>query len=79
MKRPLTILALLIVSTMIEAEEDLMVKLDTNNDGLISKAEAKIDPEFEAIFNKLDTNQDGFVSSNELKELLTEKVIKAVN
>ena len=41
-------------------------KLDTNGDGVISKAEAAAAPRLAARFDQLDTNKDGFISKSEL-------------
>src|SRR3981081_3364724 len=41
------------------AEARTFAELDKNNDGYISKAEAKADPEMAANFGKLDLNHDG--------------------
>jgi len=40
---------------------DRMAKLDTNNDGRISREEAKADPKLAARFDKMDVNKDGYV------------------
>lgn len=54
--------------------EEMLKKLDTNNDGKISLEEWKASPRgqkdparAQEMFNKLDTNHDGFISLEELK------------
>ena len=41
------------------------VKLDTNNDGFIDRAEAAAAPRLAARFDQLDTNKDGKLSGEE--------------
>lgn len=62
---PLTILAF--VSLALFAEEDLIAKLDTDNDGRISIEEAAEDTSLLAMFSELDTNKDGYLSPSELE------------
>jgi hypothetical protein len=40
-------------------------KLDSNGDGRLSAAEAKVRPELETAFESLDKNRDGFLSPDE--------------
>ncbi len=54
--------------------EEMLKKLDTNNDGKISLEEWKASPRSqkdpahaEEMFKKLDTNHDGFITLDELK------------
>jgi hypothetical protein len=56
--------------------EEMLKKLDTNNDGKISLDEWKAGPRgqkdparAEEMFNKLDANHDGFITLDELKAL----------
>ncbi len=76
MKLTISILALMFSSFIIQAEDDLMKKLDANNDGKISKAEAQSDSVFSALFADLDTDQDGFITALELKQNLHKKLVK---
>ncbi len=39
--------------------------LDTNKDGKLSAAEARVDPDLYSAFESLDVNQDGFLSPDE--------------
>lgn len=43
--------------------------LDTNNDGVIDRAEAAAKPRFAAMFDKLDTNKDGRLDATERAQL----------
>lgn len=45
--------------------EDMFVKMDTNNDGKLSKSEAQ--GPFKNDFSKIDTNGDGYLTKEELK------------
>jgi Ca2+-binding EF-hand superfamily protein len=49
------------------AEEDLIAKLDSDNDGRISIEEAAEDESVSAKFAELDTNKDGYLSPTELE------------
>lgn len=43
------------------------INLDTNNDGVIDRAEAAKHPRLAARFDQLDTNKDGKLSADEMK------------
>ena len=49
------------------AEEDLIAKLDFDNDGRISIEEAVEDESLSLKFAELDINKDGYLSPNELE------------
>lgn len=44
-----------------------MKRLDTNNDGKLSRDEVKGHPMLEKNFDRIDTNKDGFLTEEELK------------
>jgi hypothetical protein len=67
MKKLIPLIALTFTSMALFAEEDLMAKLDTDNDGRISIEEAAEDPSLAAMFAELDTNKDGYLSPSELE------------
>ncbi|MEP1446755.1 MAG: EF-hand domain-containing protein [Paraglaciecola sp.] len=67
MKKLIPLFALTFASMAIIAEEDLIAKLDTDNDGRISIEEAAEDAALSAMFSELDTNKDGYLSPNELE------------
>lgn len=67
MKNAIPLVTLLLVSLVLIAEEDLLAKLDSDNDGLINIEEAAEDASLSAIFAELDTNKDGYLSPRELK------------
>lgn len=66
MKKLIPLVALTFASMPLIAEEDLMAKLDTDNDGRISIEEAAGDSELLAMFSDLDTDKDGYLSPSEL-------------
>ena len=61
----------------------LFKKLDTNNDGKLSKEELKAGPikaeKADKVFDKLDTNKDGSLNADELKVLAARKAGGRVN
>lgn len=59
----------LMVSMSAWAEEDTILRLDQDHDGLITIKEAVADPTILAFFGKLDTDGDGKLSKQELKKL----------
>jgi Ca2+-binding EF-hand superfamily protein len=67
MKKLIPLLALTFASMALIAEEDLIAKLDSDNDGRISIEEAAEDTELLAMFSELDTNKDGYLSPSELE------------
>ena len=67
MKKLIPLVALTFASMALIAEEDLMAKLDSDNDGRISIEEAAEDVALSAMFTELDTNKDGYLSPNELE------------
>lgn len=66
MKKLITLVALTFASMAVIAEEDLITKLDSDNDGRISIEEAAEDAALAAMFAELDINKDGYLSSSEL-------------
>ena len=52
------------------AEEDLIAKLDLDNDGRISIEEAAVDASLSAMFAELDTNKDVYLTAQELNKYL---------
>lgn len=62
---PLSVLAF--ASMALVAEEDLIAKLDSDNDGRISIEEAAEDASLSAMFAELDSNRDGYLSPSELE------------
>jgi Ca2+-binding EF-hand superfamily protein len=66
MKKLIPLIALTFASMALIAEEDLIAKLDLDNDGRISIAEAAEDASLAAMFSELDTNKDGYLSASEL-------------
>lgn len=67
MKKLIPLFALTFASMAIIAEEDLISKLDTDNDGRISIEEAAEDAALSAMFSELDTDKDGYLSPSELE------------
>jgi Ca2+-binding EF-hand superfamily protein len=67
MKKLIPLVALSLVSLALIAEEDLIAKLDSDNDGRISIEEAAEDASLAAMFAELDTNKDGYLSPGELE------------
>jgi Ca2+-binding EF-hand superfamily protein len=67
MKKLIALVALVFASMALIAEEDLIAKLDSDNDGLISIEEAAEDASLSAMFAELDTNKDGYLSPSELE------------
>lgn len=61
------VISLMLLASAAYAEENLMTVLDTDQDGVISKEEAKPMPELAAQFEKLDVNKDGNIDAEELK------------
>lgn len=68
MKKIIAISALILASTAVLAGDDLMTKLDTDNDGRISVEEASADASLSATFTEHDTNKDGYLSASELED-----------
>lgn len=58
----------LLMSFTLSANEDLIKKLDQNQDGLISIKESVADPNLLAIFGSIDRNFDGFITKLELEQ-----------
>jgi Ca2+-binding EF-hand superfamily protein len=57
---------------LIEQRADHLIKrLDTNNDGKISRAEAK--GQLKEDFDRIDVNKDGFIERDELIRAISEK------
>jgi hypothetical protein len=67
MKNIIPLIALLLVSLALIAEEDLITKLGSDNDGLISIEEAAEDASLTAMFAELDTNKNGYLSPGEIE------------
>ena len=70
MKKLIPLVALTFASMALIAEEDLIAKLDSDNDGRISIEEASEDTALLAIFSELDTNKDGYLSPSELENII---------
>lgn len=68
MKKLVSLFALMFTSMILVAEEDLIAKLDSDNDGRISIEEAAEDKSLSAMFTELDTNKDGYLSPAELEK-----------
>jgi Ca2+-binding EF-hand superfamily protein len=68
MKKLIPLVVLAFASMAIIAEEDLIAKLDIDNDGRISIEEAAEDASLSAMFAELDTNKDGYLSPSELEK-----------
>ena len=69
MKKLIPLVVLTFASIVVFADEDLIAKLDTDNDGLISIEEAAEDASLSSMFAELDTNKDGYLSPVELDSL----------
>jgi hypothetical protein len=67
MKKLIPLIALTFASMALIAEEDLIAKLDLDNDGRISIEEAAEDASLAAVFSELDTNKDVYLSASELE------------
>tara|TARA_R110002153_G_scaffold171435_1_gene324222 strand:+ start:623 stop:832 length:210 start_codon:yes stop_codon:yes gene_type:complete len=67
MKKLIPLVVLTFASMALIAEEDLIAKLDSDNDGRISIEEAAHDASLAAMFAELDTNKDGYLSPSELE------------
>jgi Ca2+-binding EF-hand superfamily protein len=67
MKKLIALVALVFASMALIAEEDLIAKLDSDNDGRISIEEAAEDASLSVMFAELDTNKDGYLSPSELE------------
>ena len=67
MKKLIPLVVLTFASMALIAEEDLIAKLDSDNDGRISIEEAAQDASLSAMFAELDTNKDGYLSPSELE------------
>jgi Ca2+-binding EF-hand superfamily protein len=66
MKKLITLVALAFATMSITAEEDLLVKLDSDKDGRISIEEAAEDAPLSVMFAELDIDKDGYLTSSEL-------------
>lgn len=66
MKKLIALTTLFLASTAVMADEDLMAKLDTDNDGRISVEEASADSSISSSFTELDVNKDGYLTASEL-------------
>lgn len=61
-------------------QKELKAILDTNNDGVISQAEAQRHPELAARFHELDRNNDGLLERAEFARFeVTEEDIEMVD
>jgi len=67
MKKLILLVVLSLISLALIAEEDLLAKLDSDNDGRISIEEAVEDASLSAMFAELDNNKDGYLSPKELE------------
>ncbi|MFT4938724.1 MAG: Ca2+-binding EF-hand superfamily protein [Paraglaciecola sp.] len=67
MKKLIAIGSLILASTAVLADEDVLAKLDTDNDGRISIEEAASDAPLSAVFAELDANNDGYLTPSELE------------
>jgi Ca2+-binding EF-hand superfamily protein len=67
MKKLITIGALLLASSAVFADEDLLATLDTDNDARISVEEAAADASLTAVFAEMDVNKDGYLTPSELE------------
>jgi hypothetical protein len=67
MKKLIAIGSLILASASVLADEDVMSKLDTDNDGRISVEEAASDASLSAVFAELDVNKDGYLTPSELE------------
>jgi len=67
MKKLVPLFILITASMALIAEEDLIAKLDFDNDGRISIEEAVEDESLSLKFAELDINKDGYLSPNELE------------
>jgi Ca2+-binding EF-hand superfamily protein len=67
MKKLITIGALLLASSAVFADEDLLETLDTDNDARISVEEAAADASLTAVFAEMDVNKDGYLTPSELE------------
>jgi Ca2+-binding EF-hand superfamily protein len=67
MKKLIPLVALMFTSMTLIAAEDLITKLDSDNDGRISIGEALVDASLAAMFAELDANKDGYLSLSELE------------
>ena len=68
MKMLIPLSLLTVASFVLVAEEDLMSKLDTDNDGKISIEEASQDASLSTMFIELDIDGDGYLSPKELEK-----------
>ena len=66
MKKLIALVALSLISLALIADENLIAKLDSDNNGRISIKEAAEDVSLAAMFSELDTNKDGYLSISEL-------------
>ena len=60
MKKLIPLVALMFASMALIAEEKLIAKLDTDNDGRVSIEEAAEDASLSVMFAELNTNKDGY-------------------
>lgn len=67
MKKLIPLIALTLASMALLAEEDLIAKLDSDNDGRINIEEALKDTSLLVMFAELDSNNDGYLSPSELE------------
>lgn len=68
-KLPLIVAALFLPALALQAEDNVSLfdKLDSNQDGQLSKEEAMQEEKLAAVFDLLDTDQDGAISLSEYK------------
>ena len=68
MKKLIPLVVLSLASMALIAEEDLIAKFDSDNDGRISIEEAAEDTSLSAKFAELNTNKDDYLSPSELEK-----------
>jgi hypothetical protein len=66
MKKLIALVALSLISLALIADENLIAKLDSDNNGRISIKEAAEDVSLAAMISELDINKDGYLSISEL-------------
>tara|TARA_B110000902_G_scaffold168003_1_gene191652 strand:- start:781 stop:1011 length:231 start_codon:yes stop_codon:yes gene_type:complete len=66
MKKLIALLALSLISLALIADENLIAKLDSDNNGRISIEEAAEDVSLAAMISELGINKDGYLSISEL-------------
>jgi hypothetical protein len=66
MKKLIALVALSLISLALIADENLIAKLDSDNNGRISIEEAAEDVSLAAMISELGINKDGYLSISEL-------------